>query len=240
MNTLRTLLNPETLLSEWRLLALAIGIVLILIATILGLLHLFGVITIPFATIGNGIVTGFIPMVITLIAFAALIILALTLRSQTELRNRELDHEAAVAEADAVQRQGELVNAIRLRLSGDFGDSEEERRELAAELVTAAERYHTVLRGFIRARPEIARIERDAIASYMAEAEAELRRLRVDGSDAFEDIPITSPFALPNSPTADTDPFADDDVLGGRGRSDAGAQGPNAGVQRPNAGRRGN
>ena len=67
----------------------------------------------------------------------------------------------------------------------------------------------------------------------MAEAEAELRRLRVDGSDAFEDIPITSPFALPNSPTADTDPFADEDVLGGRGRSDAGAQ-------RPNAGRRGN
>ncbi len=189
---------------------LAVSIALVLISAILGILHLTGLITIPFADIGDAIVTGFIPVAITVIAFAALVILAFTLRSQAELRNRELDYEEAIAEVDAVRRQGELVNAIRLRLSADTGDSEEERQELAAELVTAAERYHTVLRGFIRARPEIARIERDAIASYLAEAEAEVRRLRADGSTAFEDIPIVSPFAVLDSPSQAADPFDDD------------------------------
>lgn len=189
---------------------LAVSIVLVLTSTILGILHLTGVITIPFSDIGDAIVTGFIPVVITIVAFAALVILALTLRNQAELRNRELEHEEAAAEVDAVRRQGELVNAIRLRLSVDTGDSEEERQDLAAELVTAAERYYTVLRGFIRARPEIARLERDAIASYLAEAEAEVRRLRADGSAAFEDIPIVSPFALPDSPSEEAEPFDDD------------------------------
>ena len=189
---------------------LAVGIALVLVSTVLGVLHLTGLITIPFTDIGDAIVTGFIPVVITIIAFAALVILALTLRNQAELRNRELEHEEAAAEVDAVRRQGELVNAIRLRLSVDTGESEEEREDLAAELVTAAERYYTVLRGFIRARPEIARIERDAIASYLAEAEAELRRLRADGSAAFEDIPIVSPFALPASPSQEEGPFDDD------------------------------
>ncbi len=189
---------------------LAVSIALVLISTILGILHLTGVITIPFADIGDAIVTGFVPVVITIVAFAALVILALTLRNQAELRNRELEHEEAAAEVDAVRRQGELVNAIRLRLSVDTGDSEEERQDLAAELVTAAERYYTVLRGFIRARPEIARLGRDAIASYLAEAEAEVRRLRADGSAAFEDIPIVSPFALPDSPSEEAEPFDDD------------------------------
>ncbi len=189
---------------------LVVGIALVLVSTILGVLHLTGLITIPFTDIGEAIVMGFIPVVITIIAFSALVILALTLRNQAELRNRELDHEEAVAEVDAVRRQGELVNAIRLRLSADTGDSEEEREELAAELVTAAERYHTVLRGFIRARPEIARLERDAIASYLAEAEAEVRRLRADGSAAFEDLPIVSPFAVLDSPSQEVDPFDDD------------------------------
>ncbi len=200
MNTFRALLNPESLLGEWRILTLAAAIVLILTSTILAILHLTGLITIPFSTIGSGIAAGFIPMAVTVIAFAALVILALTLRSQAELRNRELDQQAAAAEADAVKRQGELVNAIRLRLSAAAGDSEEERQTLAAELVVAAERYHAVLRGFLRARPEIARIERDAIASYLAEAETELRRLRADGSTAFEDIPIVSPFAVQDAP----------------------------------------
>ncbi len=189
---------------------IVLSIVVVLISTILGILHLAGLITIPFSDIGSGIVAGFIPLAVTVVAFAALIILALTLRNQAELRNRELDYEEAAAEVDAVRRQGELVNAIRLRLSADTGDSEEERQELAAELVTAAERYHTVLRGFIRARPEIARIERDAIASYLAEAEAELRRLRADGSAAFEDIPIVSPFAVPDSPSQGAGPFDSD------------------------------
>lgn len=189
---------------------LAAGIVLVLVSTLVGVLHLTGLITIPFTDIGDAIVTGFIPVSITVIAFSALVILALTLRNQAELRNRELEHEEFAAEVDAVRRQGELVNAIRLRLSADTEDSEEERQELAEELVTAAERYHTVLRGFIRARPEIARIERDAIASYLAEAEAELRRLRADESAAFEDLPIVSPFAVPDSPSQGTGPFDDD------------------------------
>lgn len=225
METLRALLNTETLLSEWRLLTLAGSILMVLISTILGILHLVGLITIPFATIGEGIVAGFIPMVITIIAFAALVILALTLRNEAELRNRELDHQDTAAESDAVRRQGELVNAIRLRLSANTGGSEEERRELAAELVTAAERYHTVLRGFIRARPEIARIERDAIAAYLAEAEAEVRRLRADGSIAFEDIPIASPFAVPDSPSEEADPFDDDDASPGNSIGDILAEG---------------
>jgi len=189
---------------------LAAGIVLVIISTVLGILHLTGLITIPFTDIGDAIVKGFIPVAITVIAFSALVILALTLRNQAELRNRELEHEEFAAEVDAVRRQGELVNAIRLRLSADTGDSEEERQELAEELLTAAERYHTVLRGFIRARPEIARIERDAIASYLAEAEAELRRLRADESAAFEDLPIVSPFAIPDSQSQETGPFDDD------------------------------
>ena len=196
MTTLRALLDPQTLLNDRRLTVLAAAIALVVISIILGILHLFGVISIPFAAIGGAL----IPMAVTLIAFAALVILTVTLRGEMDTRRRELDQAAAAAEKDAIQRQGELVNAIRLRLSADAGDSEEERRELAAELVTAAERYHTVLRGYIRARPEIARIERDAIASYLAEAEAETRRLRADGSAAFEDIPIVSPFAVPDAP----------------------------------------
>lgn len=204
---------------------LYLSIVVVLISTILGILHLFGVITIPFSDIGSGIVAGFIPMAITIIAFAALVILALTLRRQAELRNRELDYEEAAAEVDAVRRQGELVNAIRLRLSADTEDSEEERQELAAELVTAAERYHTVLRGFIRARPDIARIERDAIASYLAEAEAEIRRLRADGSAAFEDIPIVSPFAVPDSPSQESAPFDSDAESSGNSIGDVLAEG---------------
>lgn len=211
---------------------LVVSIALVLISTILGILHLTGVITIPFSDIGNAIVTGFIPVVITIVAFAALVILALTLRNQAELRNRELDYEEAVAEIDAVRRQGELVNAIRLRLSVDTGDSEEERQDLAAELVTAAERYHTVLRGFIRARPEIARIERDAIASYLAEAEAEVRRLRADGTAAFEDVPIVSPFALPNPPSETEDPFDDDDAPPGNSIGDVLSEGADNGRSR--------
>ena len=203
---------------------IVLSIVVVLISTIIGILHLAGLITIPFSDIGSGIVAGFIPMAITVIAFTALIILALTLRNQAELRNRELDYEEAAAEVDAVRRQGELVNAIRLRLSADTGDSEEERQELAAELVTAAERYHTVLRGFIRARPEIARIERDAIASYLAEAEAELRRLRADGSAAFEDIPIVSPFAVPDSPSQGAGPFDSDPAPTGNSIGDVMAE----------------
>ncbi|MYD36131.1 MAG: oligoendopeptidase F family protein [Dehalococcoidia bacterium] len=193
---------------------LAVSIALVLISLSVGVLHLTGVITIPFSDIGEAIVTGFIPVVITIVAFSALVILALTLRNQAEVRNRELDYLEAAAEIDAVRRQGELVNAIRLRLSVDTGDSEEERQDLAEELVTAAERYYTVLRGFIRARPEIARIEREAIASYLAEAEAEVRRLRADGSAAFEDIPIVSPFALSDSPSEAADPFDDEEPPG--------------------------
>ncbi len=204
---------------------LVAGILVVLISTIFGILHLFGLITIPFSDIGSGIVTGFIPVVITIVAFAALVILALTLRSQADLRSRELEYEEAAAEVDAVRRQGELVNAIRLRLSADTGDSEEERQELAAELVTAAERYHTVLRGFIRARPDIARIERDAIASYLAEAEAELRRLRADGSAAFEDIPIVSPFAVPDPPSQETGPVDGDSAPPGRSIGDVLSEG---------------
>ncbi len=211
---------------------LASGIVLVLISTILGTLHLIGVITIPFADIGSGIVTGFIPVAVTTLAFTALVILTLTLRSQAELRNRELERQAADAEADAVRRQGELVNAIRLRLSVDTGDSEEEREELAAELVTAAERYHTVLRGFLRARPEIARLERDAIASYLAEAEAEIRRLRADGSVEFEDIPIVPPFAIPDSPTQETGPFDGDAESSGNSIGDVLAEGTDSGRRR--------
>lgn len=205
---------------------IVVSIVVVLISAILGILHLAGAITIPFSDIGSGIAAGFIPMAITVIAFAALIILALTLRNQAELRNRELEYEEAAAEVDAVRRQGELVNAIRLRLSTDTGDSEEERQELAAELVTAAERYHTVLRGFIRARPEIARIERDAIASYLTEAEAELRRLRADGSAAFEDIPIVSPFAMPDtlSQEAEAGPFDSDPAPTGNSIGDVMAE----------------
>ncbi len=208
------------------------GIVLVLISTILGILHLIGLITIPFSDIGSGIVTGFIPVAITIVAFTALIILVLTLRNQAELRNRELEYLEAAAEVDAVRRQGELVNAIRLRLSADTGDSEEERQELAAELVTAAERYHTVLRGFIRARPEIARVERDAIASYLAEAEAELRRLRADGSAAFEDIPIISPFAVPDSPSQEPPAFEEDATSSGNSIGDVLSEGVDNGRRR--------
>ena len=232
MNTLRSLLNPESLLGEWRILTLAAAILLILTSTILAILHLTGLITIPFSTIGSGIAAAFIPMAVTVIAFAALVILALTLRSQAELRNRELDQQAAAAEADAVQRQGELVNAIRLRLSAAAGDSEEERQTLAAELVVAAERYHAVLRGFLRARPEIARIERDAIACYLAEAETELRRLRADGSTAFEDIPIVSPFAVQDAPPQAPPPPADDAAPAGTSIGDILADGADNGRQR--------
>ena len=196
------------LLREWRLLTIAVGVLLVIAAIILGILHLIGLIAIPFSDVGSAIVDGFIPIIITVIAFAALIILALTLRSQADLRHRELDMEQAAWEADAVQRQGELVNAIRLRLSVNAGDSEEERQELAAELVTATERYYTVLRGFIRARPEIARIERDAIASYLAEAEAELKRLRRDGSAAFDDILPAPPPGVLGSPPANANAYS--------------------------------
>ena len=211
---------------------LAASIVVVLISTILGILHLIGLITIPFSDIGSGIVTGFIPIAITIVAFTALVILVLTLRNQAELRNRELEYQETAAEVDAVRRQGELVNAIRLRLSADTGDSEEERQELAAELVTAAERYHTVLRGFIRARPEIARIERDAIASYLAEAEAELRRLRADGSAAFEDVPIVSPFAVPDSPSQGAGPFDGDAAPPGNSIGDVLSEGADNGRRR--------
>ncbi len=211
---------------------LASSIVVVLISTILGILHLIGLITIPFSDIGSGIVTGFIPIAITIVAFTALVILVLTLRNQAELRNRELEYQETAAEVDAVRRQGELVNAIRLRLSADTGDSEEERQELAAELVTAAERYHTVLRGFIRARPEIARIERDAIASYLAEAEAELRRLRADGSAAFEDVPIVSPFAVPDSPSQGAGSFDGDAAPPGNSIGDVLSEGADNGRRR--------
>ena len=211
---------------------LAVSIAVVLISTIFGILHLVGLITIPFSDIGSGIVTGFIPVAITLVAFTALVILVLTLRNQAELRHRELEYEEAAAEVDAVRRQGELVNAIRLRLSADTEDSEEERQELAAELVTAAERYHTVLRGFIRARPEIARIERDAIASYLAEAEAELRRLRADGSAAFEDIPIASPFAVPDSLSQGTGPLDGDASPPGNSIGDVLSEGADNGRRR--------
>ena len=211
---------------------LAVSIVVVVISTVLGILHLFGLITIPFSDIGSGIVTGFIPVAITLVAFTALVILVLTLRNQAELRNRELEYEEAAAEVDAVRRQGELVNAIRLRLSADTEDSEEERQELAAELVTAAERYHTVLRGFIRARPEIARIERDAIASYLAEAEAELRRLRADSSAAFEDIPVVSPFTVPDSPTQGAGPIDGDAPPPGNSIGDVLSEGADNGRRR--------
>lgn len=204
---------------------LAVSIALVLISAIAGILHLAGVVTIPFTDIGDAILTGFIPVVITIVAFAALVIMALTLRNEAELRNRELDYKEAAAEVDAVRRQGELVNAIRQRLSADTGDSEEERQELATELVTAAERYYTVLRGFIRARPEIARLERDAIASYLAEAEVELRRLRADGSAAFEDIPIVSPFAVTDSPSEEAEPFDDDPLPPGNSIGDVLSEG---------------
>ena len=212
-----TRVNGEALLREWRLLTLAGGIVVIVIAVVLGILHLAGVITLPLSALGQAIVRGFIPLVITLIAFTSLLILSRALRSQTELRNRELDHQSSLAEADAVRRQGELVNAIRLRLAGDYGDSEEERQELATELVVAVERYHAIVSGFIRARPEIARLERDAIASYLAEARAELRRLRIEEQDPLSRVAPPAPL----SPDRDAplrfgpehDPFDDDDLF---------------------------
>ena len=41
-----------------------------------------------------------------------------------------------------------------------------------------------------------------------------MRRLRADGSAAFEDIPIVSPFAVPDSPSEEADPFDDDAPTG--------------------------
>ncbi len=207
--TLRAFLHPKALSRDWRALSVVLAAVIVILALFLGVLHLLGVITIPFTDIGNGIATGFVPIVVTVVAFAALALLTQALRAQAELRSRELDLQRVAVEADAVRRQGELVNAIRLRLSMIEGSSEEERQELAAELTTATQRYVSVLRGFIRSRPEIARLERDAIASYLAEAEGELRRLRVDSSAAFDDILLTPAFDPAETPLRLPNPFDD-------------------------------
>ena len=186
---LRNAQSLETLLGDWRLIALGVGLLGIFIAVIVSALQLIGAIEVPFAATWKDVIAGFIPLVVTVIAFSTLVILVWALRSQFNLRAREIEHEAALVEADVVRRQGELAQAIRFRLAGDFGDTEAERRALAEELETATERYHTVLRGFIRARPDIARIERDAIVAYLAEADAELRRMNAPG---YESLPETT------------------------------------------------
>ena len=42
--------------------------------------------------------------------------------------------------------------------------------------------HQAVLLGILRGRPELARVEREAIASYLAEAEAEFKRLNMTGA----------------------------------------------------------
>ena len=178
---LRNAQSFETFLGDWRLIVLGVGLLGIFIAAIVSALQLLGGIEVPFAATWKDVIAGVIPLIVTVIAFSTLGILAWALRSQFKLRTREIEHEDALAEADVVRRQGEFIQAIRLRLAGDFGDTDAETQGVAEELETATERYYTVLRGFIRARPDIARIERDAIVAYLAEADAELRGMRAAG-----------------------------------------------------------
>ena len=200
---MRNYVSLERLLGDWKLIALSAGIGVIVTVATLAVLQLARAIDVPFATVGKDIVNAAIPLVVTIIAFSALVILMWALRNQFMLRAREIEHLEALAEADAVRRQGEYAQTIQLRLSGDFGDSDEERRALVEELATATERYYVVLGGYIRARPEIARIERDSIVTYLAEADAELRRMRGPGYEPTPDVPQEplqdAPLSLPAS-----------------------------------------
>ena len=200
---MRNYMSLERLLGDWKLIAVSVGIGVIVAVATLAVLQLARAIDVPFATVGKDIVNAAIPLVVTILGFSALVILGWALRNQFMLRAREIEHLEALAEADAVRRQGEYAQTIQLRLSGDFGDSDEERRALIEELATATERYYVVLGGYIRARPEIARIERDAIVTYLAEADAELRRMRAPGYEPSVEIsqePLQdTPLSLPAS-----------------------------------------
>ena len=198
---LRNAKSLETFLGDWRLITLGVSLLVLFIAAIVSALQLIGAIEVPFAATWKDVIAGFIPLVLTVIAFSALGILVWALRNQFRLRTQEIEHEAVLVEADMVRRQGELAQAIRLRLAGDFGDTEAERRALAEELETATERYHTILRAYIRARPDIARIERDAIVAYLAEADAQLRRMNAPGYESPPETTQELPRELSSPPS---------------------------------------
>ena len=92
------------------------------------------------------------------------------------------DHEHQLrsrqSEIDLVRLQGDLVASLRERHEHAVGQaSPEDLERLRSDLGDSADRYQAMLRGILKARPELADVERRAIGAYLDEAAGELRRL---------------------------------------------------------------
>ena len=85
---------------------------------------------------------------------------------------------ARQTEIDLVRLQGDLVTVLRERqqLAND-ATGPEEAEQLRSELREAVDRREAMLRGLLKARLELATVERRAIATYLDEAASELQRL---------------------------------------------------------------
>ena len=164
-----------------------LGFVALLVA--IGSLWVLGVISVPVAqirTFVNDATSIVVAVVMEAIPFAVIIgVLLLStwaLRRHFALRTRDLDLRSQGNDIEMARLQGDLVVSLRLHLQQITPEHPDEAAQIRLELNDAIERYQAVLLGILRGRPELARVEREAIASYLAEAEAEFKRLNVTGA----------------------------------------------------------
>ncbi len=81
-------------------------------------------------------------------------------------------------EIDLVRLQGDLVSALRERREREHPVADSENTERSrSEFGEAVDRYEAMLRGLLKAQPQLASAERKAIAAYLDEAGGELQRL---------------------------------------------------------------
>jgi hypothetical protein len=149
-----------------------------LVAAALVLLLAAGL-TPPFVATGLNrimiVVTTFLPY---LIAVLALAVTALAVREYLRLHRRELALKGVENDVELAWLQGEMVATLRLRAAQAYSqDREEEHAVLIDQLELANNRYQAILEGILRARPDLAHTEREAISAYLDQAEAELQRM---------------------------------------------------------------
>ena len=93
------------------------------------------------------------------------------------LRRSAHNMESIRIEVELARMQGDLVSALRTRLSEADHEPVDVQESRKSELDRAADRYQAVVRGLLRARVELVTVQRRAIGAYLDDAVAELRHL---------------------------------------------------------------
>jgi signal transduction histidine kinase len=124
--------------------------------------------------------------VVTVIATSGVILVGLLAWIAYQfLTMHDRDHQlrARQNEIDLVRLQGDLVAVLKDRYERAVGRaSPEEVNRLQVEFNDATERYQAILGGLLKARTELADVERIAIGALLDEAANELQRM--DGAQA--------------------------------------------------------